>query len=273
MKRHYRPQSSGLYRHNVTPVTAQWKYLSFAVLALDAGMILEETTGDQEIVIVPLVGRAEVDFEGETHRLGRADPFRDPTDIIYLPPATTYRVVADGPLEIAIGRAPAVGRCRARIMKHTEMPAFIRGDANVKRGVNVLLDSPEFTERLIVYEIRPPSGNWSSFPPHRHDTRDNSTYQEETYYYRLTPREGFAMQRLYTRDTDLDVSLTISDEDLVLIHEGYHPVVNAPGTNAYYLNFLAGEGREYRPVNDPQYEWIGKQWDGNPIPIPVPGRT
>jgi 5-deoxy-glucuronate isomerase len=135
--------------------------------------------------------------------------------------------------------------------------------------VNVLLDSDELTERLTVYEIRPPSGNWSSFPPHRHDGRGDSSYHEETYYYRLTPSDGFAIQRIYTRDTDLDVAIPVHDGDLVVVHEGYHAVVNAPGTNAYYLNFIAGDVRKMNPVNDPHYDWVNKQWDGKPIPIPV----
>jgi 5-deoxy-glucuronate isomerase len=114
-----------------------------------------------------------------------------------------------------------------------------------------------------------PSGNWSSFPPHRHDTRDNSSYHEEVYYYRLTPRDGFAIQRICTRDTDLDVAITVSDGDLILVHEGYHPVVKAPCTNAYYLNFLAGDVRKITAINDPHYDWVTNQWDGNPIQIPV----
>jgi 5-deoxy-glucuronate isomerase len=137
------------------------------------------------------------------------------------------------------------------------------------RGVSALADSDELTERLTVYEIQTPSGNWSSFPPHRHDTRDNSSYHEETYYYRLMPSDGFAIQRIYTRDTDLDVAIPVENGDLVLIHEGYHPVVKAPGTNAYYLNFLAGDVRKINPVNDPHFDSLTKNWDGNPIEIPV----
>lgn len=269
MKRHYKPNLKSCYRHRVRASEASWQYLSFEVLAFEDEQTLAESTGREEIAIVPLVGRAEISYSGENHEVGRSDLFRESSDIIYLPPRTDYRIAAKGSLEVAVGRAPAEGKYPPRLIRRETMPAFIRGDANVKRGVNVLLDFPEMTERLIVYEIRPPSGNWSSFPPHRHDTRDASTYQEEIYYYRLSPVDGFALQRLYTRDTDLDVTLAIADQDLVLIHEGYHPVVNAPGTNAYYLNFLAGETRQYKPVNDPHYDWVGGKWDGNPIEIPV----
>jgi 5-deoxy-glucuronate isomerase len=188
---------------------------------------------------------------------------------VYLPPRTDYRLTATEPFEVAIGRAPATGKLPARRIRNEDMPMFVRGDANVKRGVSTLLDSDELAERLTVYEIRTPSGNWSSFPAHRHDTRNQSSYHEETYYYRLSPSNGFALQRIYEPETGLDVALTIQDQDLVLIHEGYHPVVNAPGTNAYYLNFLAGDVRQIKPVNDPDYDWVSRQWDGNPIEIKV----
>ena len=114
-----------------------------------------------------------------------------------------------------------------------------------------------------------PSGNWSSFPPHRHDGRFGTTYHEESYYYRLTPGDGFAIQRLYTRDTDLDVSIAAADGDLVLVHEGYHTVATAPGTNAYYLNFLAGDTKPVVQLNDPAYAWVADDWTGRPIAIPV----
>jgi 5-deoxy-glucuronate isomerase len=269
MQRHYRSHFETRHRHDVTADTAGWKYLSFAVVALEPGQAHEEDIQAQETVIVPLTGHATVEVAGETHHVGRKDLFRELTDIVYVPPRTHYRITAAEPFEFAIGRAPAVGRLPPRLIRRDEMGSFVRGGANVERGVNVLLDSADISERLVVFEIRPPSGNWSSFPPHRHDTRENSSYHEETYYYRLTPADGFALQRIYTRDTDLDVAILVLDGDLVLVHEGYHAVVNAPGTNAYYLNFLAGDERKMKPVNDPHYDWVGKQWDGNPIAIPV----
>src|SRR6476619_5788359 len=177
------------------------------------------------------------------------------------------------PFEIAIGGAPAEGRFPARIIRKQDIATAVRGGGNAARGVSTLLDSDDLAERLTVYEIHTPSGNWSSFPPHRHDTRDNSSYHEETYYYRFQPENGFAIQRIYTRDTDLDVAIPVQHGDVVLIHEGYQPDVKAPGTNAYYLNFLAGDVRKISAVNDPEYDWVNKDWDGRPIDIPLKNRT
>jgi 5-deoxy-glucuronate isomerase len=269
MKRHHRPNQNSRFLHDVSPETAGWKYLSFKVARLGPGQTIEADTGREEVVIVPLSGRGKLSFNGQTHELSRQDLFREKPDIAYLPPRTRYQVEAVDALELAIGGAPAEGKLPARIIRRDQIPTATRGEANVKRGVSTLADSDDLTERLTVYEIHTPSGNWSSFPPHRHDTRDNSSYHEETYYYRFLPEEGFAIQRLYTRDTELDVAIPVQHGDLVLIHEGYHPVVKAPGTNAYYLNFLAGDVRKISAVNDPQYDWVTKDWQGNPIEVPL----
>ena len=271
MNRHYHSSREGQYALNVDPQKAEWKYISFKVVNLRHGEKLEAETGSEEVVFVPLAGRGTLSFDGKSYELNRKDLFRDRPNIAYLPPRTSYTLEAIDALEIALGGAPAEGKLPARIIPHDKIATAIRGGANAKRGVSTLADADELTERLTVYEIHTPSGNWSSFPPHRHDTRDNSSYHEETYYYRFQPEDGFAIQRIYTRDTDLDVAIPVQHGDVVLIHEGYHPVVKAPGTNAYYLNVLAGDVRKISAINDPHYDWITTNWEGNPIEIPPKG--
>ena len=269
MKRHHRSDFSHPFRINVTPKDAQWRYLSFQVLALEPGQTQNFETESLEVVVVPLAGAGTCSLGKEEFAFSRSSVFDELSDIFYLPPRTSFSIKATRPLEVALGGAPAEGRLPARRIQKSEIKTSIRGDANVKRGVSALADSDELTERLTVYEIHTPSGNWSSFPPHRHDTRDHSSYHEETYYYRFRPENGFAIQRIYTRDTDLDVAIPIQHGDLVLIHEGYHPVVKAPGTNAFYLNFLAGDVRKITAINDPEYDWVAQNWAGNPIEVPM----
>ena len=253
----------------ITPESVGWRYLSFRVVALAPGEHVEADTGETEVAIVPLGGRGSFTFEGASHRVSRRDVFTEKPHVLYLPPRTPYSIGAEGAFEIAIGAAPATGRHPARLYAPGELPSFARGGANVARGVTATLDPAFASERLIAYEILTPSGNWSSFPPHRHDGRLGTSYHEETYYYRLSPGDGFAIQRLYTRDTDLDVSIAAADGDLVLVHEGYHTVATAPGTNAYYLNFLAGDAKPVAQLNDPAYAWIVDDWPGRPIEIPL----
>ena len=266
--RRFRSQPGGKFLLDVSPETAGWRYLSFKVARLNAGEVIEADTGGDEVIFVPLAGRGNLTFHGQTHELTRRDLFREVPDLVYLPPRTPYRIEGVESFEVAWGGAPARGLLPPRFRSRDQVPTAVRGEANVQRGVSTLADSDELTERLTVYEVHTPSGNWSSFPPHRHDTRDGSSYHEETYYYRFSPPDGFAMQRIYTRDTDLDEAIAVQHGDVVLVHEGYHPVVKAPGTNAYYLNFLAGDARKIHAVNDPHYDWIGKDWAGRPISIP-----
>ena len=265
--RHVRPAIGPGTLLDITPDGVGWQYLSFRVLVLAPGESLRADTGGSEIAIVPLGGSGWFTFAGQRHPISRRDVFTEKPHVAYLPPSTRYEIGAVGAFEVAIGSAPAVGRHPARLFSPAELPTFVRGGANVRRGVTCTVDPTFPSERLIAYEIVTPSGNWSSFPPHRHDGRFGTSYHEETYYYRLDPSDGFAIQRLYTRDTDLDVAIVARHVDLVLVHEGYHTVATAPGTNAYYLNFLAGETKPVTQMNDPAYAWIVDDWEGRPASL------
>lgn len=256
----------------ITPETVGWQHLSSRIVVLEPGQVFEGDTGSNEIAIVLLRGSGTFAFGGTSHPVSRTDVFTAKPHVLYLPPRTGYAVSATEALEIAIGEAPASGRYPARLYDPGELPTFLRGGANVSRGVTFTLDPSFESERLIAYEILTPSGNWSSFPPHRHDGRAGTSTHEETYYFRLSPPDGFAIQRIYTRDTDLDMSIAVGDGDMVLVHEGYHTVATAPGTNAYYLNFLAGDVKPVTQLNDPAYEWIVDDWAGRPISIPIDSR-
>jgi 5-deoxy-glucuronate isomerase len=269
--RHIRPKSGTPgTRLEATPASVGWRYLSFRVVALAPGDSVEVSEPGEESLIVPLHGSGTFSVDGASHAIARVDVFTAKPHVLYLAPGASCSIAADADFEVAIGSAPATGRFPSRLYRPDQLPSFARGGANVSRGVTATLDPSFESERLIAYEIVTPSGNWSSFPPHRHDGRFATTYHEESYYYRLRPGDGFALQRIYTRDTDLDVSIAAGDGDLVLVHEGYHTVAAAPGTNAYYLNFLAGDSKPVVQQNDPAYDWVASDWDGRPVAIPLP---
>ena len=247
--RHVRPGPGPGTLLEITPPSVGWRYLSFRVIRLGPGETIDADTADQEAAIVPLEGSGSFTFDGATHPVARRDVFSAKPHVAYLPPRTGYTIESRDGLEIAIGSAPAEGRYPARWYTPDDLPSFVRGGANVERGVTATVDPTFSSERLIAYEILTPSGNWSSFPPHRHDGRFGTSYHEETYYYRLTPDDGFAIQRLYTRDTDLDTSIAAA--------------------NAYYLNFLAGDTKPVTQLNDPAYAWVADDWTGRPISIPL----
>ena len=255
----------------ISPQSVGWKYISSSVVALGNGQRHEGDTGPLEVAIVPLSGSAVFRFAGQTHTVSRRDVFSEVPQVAYLPPGTAYSITAIEAFEFATGGVPAEGRYPARLFTPDEIPNSVRGGANVSRGVTGTLDLSLPAERLLAYEIVTPSGNWSSFPPHRHDGTNGSSYHEETYYFRLQPRDGFAIQRIYSPESGLDLSICAKDGDLVLVHEGYHTVVAAPGTNVYYLNFMGGDVRPVTQYIDPAFAWVAQDWAGRPVAIPIGG--
>jgi len=263
-------------RLEVTPTKAGWRYLSFKTIRLKAGENLAGNTQGQEAALVPLAGTLEVKANGQTVQLSRKDVFSELPNVLYLPPGSEYVVEAISSAHLALGSAPAEGKYPLRLFRPPEMRVEMRGGANATRQVNHILGPDLPAERLLLYEVYTPSGFWSGWPPHRHDGRRNSLYIEETYYYRITPQTGWAVHRNYSPEDGLDELLLVRDGDLVLAPKGYHPVAAAPGSNVYYLNFMAGEAlneaRATPPVDDPDWGWMRGDWAGQPLELPIGGR-
>ncbi|HEY0128074.1 MAG TPA: 5-deoxy-glucuronate isomerase, partial [Rubrobacteraceae bacterium] len=185
-------------------------------------------------------------------------PFDGPPHALYLPPGTNYRIEAAGELERAVCSAPAERGVEAFEVRPEDIEVERRGSGNMEREVRPILMAEREAERLLVVEVLTPNGHWSSYPPHKHD-RDappEETYLEETYYHRVRPERGFAVQRVYTADRSLDEALAVRDGDVVLVPKGYHPVSAPPGYDLYYLNVMAGPIREWKFKNDPDHEWL-----------------
>jgi 5-deoxy-glucuronate isomerase len=249
----------------VTPESAGWRHLSFAVRS---GSFSAETGGD-EIALVPLSGGGcRVSAEGESWELGgRANVFAGMPWALYLPRDTAYRV--EGDAEVAICGARCERRLEPVLVRPEDVEVEVRGAGNATRQINHIV-KPEFpAERLLVVEVYTPSGNWSSYPPHKHD-EDNPPGEvvlEETYYYRTG---GFALQRLYSPRHGLDLTATVHDGDLVLVPHGYHTTAAAHGYDLYYLNALAGDRRSMASADDPELAWIRAAWAGQATDPRVP---
>ncbi len=172
---------------------------------------------------------------------------------------------------MAVGFAPAEGRYPVRFIKPEDVEIEIRGGHNATRQISHILD-PGDAEKLLCVEVYTPSGNWSSYPPHKHDIQNppEEVDLEEIYHYRFQPDNGWALQRLYNDDRSLDEVLKVGDGDTVLVREGYHPVVTAPGYDAYYLNFLAGETPSWIARDEPDLAWVRGQWEGSEDRLKLP---
>jgi 5-deoxy-glucuronate isomerase len=244
----------------VTPQSAGWTYVGFEVGTVDVGDEIQDNSGDRELCLVFVSGKGRVTVAGKDFgELGRRmSPFDGAPVAVYVPPHTAWKVTATTELTLAGCSAPGGGDYPARVI---DIPAQItRGTGSNTRYVTNILPETEPSHSLLVVEVITPGGNTSSYPPHKHDT-DNLPHEsllEETYYHRLNPPQGFAMQRVYTDDRSLDEALVIEDGDVTLVPRGYHPVAAVHGYDLYYLNVMAGPRRTWKFHNAAEHEWLLK---------------
>lgn len=270
---HLRPGSGG--QVSVTPETAGWRYLSSAVLNLTAKQARSFDTGETEVAVVLQNGAVTFTAGGQNFELQRSSVFEQLPHTLYLPPGTEWTVTAHMDSTVAHGGAPAEGHLPLRLFTPDEMRVELRGGANATRQVTHLLGPDLPAERLLMYEVYTPSGNWSGWPPHRHDGHLGSLYLEETYCYRVQPDTGWAIHRNYSPEDRYDEALIARDGDVILAPRGYHPVAAAPGSNVYYLNFMAGdavgEQRRTPPVDEAEWAWMRQDWGGRALELPIAG--
>jgi 5-deoxy-glucuronate isomerase len=250
-----------------------FEYLSFENRELAAGETFSGETGARELAIVVLGGRCSVESSaGSWRNIGdRADVFAGGPHTLYLPIGTGFRLTGDTRCDLAFCYCRAEAHFPARLVTPAETRVEIRGGGNATRQIHHML-TPEFpAQRLLVVEVYTPAGNWSSYPPHKHDVHNppGEVDLEELYYYRIDRPEGYAIQRVYTRDGRIDETLTVRDREMVLIPEGYHPVVAAHGYNVYYLNALAGSARSMAASDDPDYAWVRGTWQDKDPRVPL----
>jgi len=263
----------------VTPASAGWEYLSFSACRLPGGGDWSFETGENELALVVLGGTGSVDSNrGRWEAVGgRASVFAGMPHTLYLPRQTRFTVRAEnGSLDFACGWCPAGSDHPARLVRPEEVAVEIRGGDNVTRQINKMIPPGFDCSRIVVVEVYTPSGNWSSFPPHKHDQHrvdaDGRLLEadlEEIYFYKIEHPDGFAYQRIYTGDRRLDELLLVRDNHLVLSPEGYHPVVAGPGSHVYYLNMLAGSAQSLAAEDDPAYAWIKDTWTGLDPRLPL----
>jgi 5-deoxy-glucuronate isomerase len=260
----------------ITPESAGWTYCGLRVLPLRAGESRNLRTGNEEIAVLPLAGSATVEVEGRTFELaGRASVFERISDWAYVPVDSELRLSSAGGAELALASARAERRLEPAYVAAADVPVEIRGAGQATRQVTNFLAPGAFdaVDRLIAVEVLTPDGNWSSYPPHKHDDTPGSlANNEEIYYFRVgragtveTSGEGFALHRTYTADGSIDETVVVRDGDAFLVPRGYHgPCVAAPGYPLYYLNVMAGPNpeRTMAIADDPPYAWIRGAWDG-----------
>lgn len=244
--------------HEITPQSAGWRYVGFALYRLRAGERAAEVTGDREIILVLVEGKAAVRAAGQDWGVlgARLSVFeKTPPHCLYVPNGQDWAAEAETDCVIAVCSAPGRGGHDARRIGPEGITLTQRGEGSNTRWINnIAMEGEDYCDSLLVTEVFTPAGNWSSFPSHRHDEDDfpRITYLEETYYHRLNPADGWAVQRVYTDDGSLDEVMAVRDGDVVLVPRGHHPCGAPHGFELYYLNVMAGPRRNWRFVAAPE---------------------
>ena len=265
---HLRPDAEGAVR--VDPARAGWRYLSFETHVVGRGGLVVAAAGeDNETCLVVLDG-LNMDVDGGTDRWqleGRDGPFTDLPSALWLPDGRELQLsLPHGEGRVAVARAPRSGRddvAATPIQVHPgDVRTEIRGAGNATRQINHII-APDFpADRLEVVEVLTPSGNWSSWPPHKHDVDNmpDEAVLEEIYHYRFRRLEAWAIQRVYRSDRSRDGIWEVRDGDVVIVPDGYHPFTATHGDDAYYLNALAGDRRTMACSFDPDLDWVRETW-------------
>lgn len=256
-----RPKGTTGQVHDITPASAGWTYVGFALHRLNKGQQAGGEAGEKELCLVLVSGKARIAVDGQDFgEIGeRMTPFEGAPHAVYVPMGSSWTAEATTPLELAVCAAPGGGEYKAHVIAPGRHPRITRGKgANVRHVYNIMPEDDGAAHSLLVVEVITPQGNTSSYPPHKHD-QDNLPHEsmlEETYFHRLNPPQGFAMQRVYTDDRSLDEALVIEDGDVTLVPKGYHPVATTAGYDLYYLNVMAGPKRVWKFHNAAEHEWL-----------------
>jgi 5-deoxy-glucuronate isomerase len=265
----------------VTPELAGWGFSGLRVAELAPGAMVTLETGEDELIVLPLGGTCSVridDVEFELH--GRADVFSAVTDFAYAPREARLQISSPAGGRFALPSARAARQLQPRYVPASEVPVELRGAGQASRQVNNFCSPEAFeADRLIAVEVLTPGGNWSSYPPHKHDETipGQELPLEEIYYFEVAPGPGgpgFGYQRVYGSGPgrEGDVCTEVHTGDIVLMPHGYHgPSMAAPGYHLYYLNVMAGPvERRWLFRDDPAHAWIRATWDSQELDPRLP---
>jgi 5-deoxy-glucuronate isomerase len=260
----------------VTPESAGWGHAGLRVAELAPGESVEFALPADEALVLPLSGACRVECAGEKLELaGRPSPFAGPADVAYLPVGSPVRLSTVDGGRFAVPTARATRRLPVRYVAAADVAVELRGAGACSRQVHNFGTPGELdAEKLIACEVLTPGGNWSSYPPHKHDEeRDGELPLEEIYYFEVA-RDGLAYQRVYgTADRPIDVLEQVRTGDVVLVPHGWHgPSMAAPGYDLYYLNVMAGPSarRAWLIRDDPAHAWVRDTWSGQPVDPRLP---
>ena len=251
---------------------AEWEWMSFFVRRLAADDVYRAETNGEEAAFVLLGGICAADWGRGAQRIGkRKNVFDGYPYAVYLPTGNAVSFAAETVCEIAECRVPSTAQLKPRLITPEDVVSSLRGGGNASRQIVDVMSSAFPADKLMVVEVYTPGGNWSSYPPHKHDVHNPPAEVDldEIYYYRMNQENAFAFQHLYSRQDAAERTVKTRDGDAVLVRSGYHPVVAGPGYDIYYLNFLAGSARVMAVTEDAQHVWLKSTWKETDSRLPM----
>jgi 5-deoxy-glucuronate isomerase len=270
--------ADGPWSLRVTPEQAGWAFCGLRVLELAPGASHSFSTGTEEVLVLPLDGGGVVECESRRFELaGRDGVFAGVADFAYLPRDAEARISSAAGGRFILPSSLATSRLEPGYGPAGMVPVELRGAGQASRQVNNVCTPDTFpADKMIVVEVLTPGGNWSSYPPHKHDEqRADEVELEEIYYFEIAGEAGVGYQRVYSSgpDRQIDVCAEVRGGDVVLVPYGYHgPSMAAPGYDMYYLNVMAGPAQEraWRFCDDPAHAWIRGTWDTQAVDPRLP---
>ncbi|MEP7036333.1 MAG: 5-deoxy-glucuronate isomerase [Dermatophilaceae bacterium] len=269
----------------IGPREAGWEHAGLYVVTLAPGESRSIAGGEHEWLVLPLSGRVRVECADKLVLLaGREGPFAGPTDYAYVPVSSRFTITSPAGARVALPHAKASKALPFRRIPAEETIVELRGAGHFSRQVNnFATPSVLDADSIIACEVLTPAGNWSSYPPHKHDEhlQDRESILQEIYYFEIRAEEGappsanpYGYQRVYgTKDRPINVLAEVRTGDVVLVPHGWHgPAMAPPGYDMYYLNVMAGPGeeREWRVSEDPDHAWVAQKWAAQKVDPRLP---
>jgi len=253
----YKPQESG-----VTELagTGELSHIEFSIINLKPGASHRATEEQKETGIILLQGRGSIDIGSEKSSISRKNVFEEKPTGAYVPPGIGWSIEAETAMELAWARTRSEKKSAPALIQPDKIEKLIRGKKTYRREIYNIIDEGTDAGKLLIGETINFPGEWSSFPPHKHDEENlpHEAKLEEVYLFKIQPENGFGLARLYTNNQEIDEALLIKNNSFLLIPRGYHPISAIPGHKLYYLWVLAGEQRELVPNEDPSYAWVNE---------------
>jgi len=239
---------------------ASLKTLEFGIIELKANDRVEYSTGENETAFIILSGKCDVSFDNVEWKGvgGRRSVFEGKAHSFYLPRHQTAMITTPWSVKIAVCATPISIDTEPQILTPDKVNNLTLGVKPWERDTHFIIDGRSNARRLTIGEAYITPGNWAGFPPHKHDanTMPSEGVLEELYYFLFHPQQGFALQRMYTKDGEIDECYVVKENELVEFPKGYHTTVGAPGYNTYFLWAMAGEHQGFFRSNDPDHDWV-----------------